>query len=200
MSGDVVIKDGQTGKVAQVDKEHRLHAFAIARSEASQALIDGDGFTINTGSITLTSDTSSALLHIKNTDSVPWVITRVFSNTEESVDGVGKYTLEMIGNAIDGTLIDSGPDVEASNLNLGSPKVLNGTFKVGVEGSTVVGGDPVINSIVPNTGNRLVISGDPLAVPSGSSSVIRITPPTGNTSMDVQVGFVLYRAVSEETS
>lgn len=197
MSGDSTIVDGRTGNTAKVDSSNRIHAFSVGRSEASQALLDGDGFTITTGSITLTTDDPSALLFIKNTNAFPWVITRVFSNTELSADGIGKYTLEIIGNSTTGTLIDAGTDGVAANLNFGSPKVLDSVIKIGVQGSMVDQGDPVINSIVPTTGNRLLISGDPLAVPAGSSVVIRVTPPTGNTSMDVQVGVVLYRATSE---
>lgn len=194
MTGAVVVKDGAGGNTARVDGSNRLHTFDVSRSEATQALIEGNGFTITTGSITLTSDSPSALLFIKNTDSDPWIITRIFSNTSVSQDGPGTYNLEIVGNAVTGSLIDSGADGAAANLNFGSPRELSSIIKIGSEGSSVNEGNPIIDSIVPTAGNRLLISGDPVAVPSGASAMIRVTPPAGNTSMDVQVGFVLYRA------
>lgn len=191
------IQDGTgTGFRVKVDSKNRLHALSVAQSASTEAAIEGGLFNVNTGLITLTSVTSSSLIYMNNTDSVDWVFSRVFYNAGISTGGSGSFLAEVIANPNGGTLISSGADFEPVNLNFGSSMPLTGTTKRGAEGSTLTGGVVAVETIVPASGARVLIPFDSIIVPPGSSIAIRVTPQPGNTSMDIQVGFNLYRSIS----
>jgi len=86
---ELVIKDGSSGNVAKVDVKGRQIAFATAQPEETSAALVGDTFVISSGDITLTSATESGVLHVENTDTVPWILTRLFFNAAASTNGVG---------------------------------------------------------------------------------------------------------------
>ena len=194
MSGIVVIKDASTGQGASVTKQGQIEAFATSRSELTDSLLNGDAFIITTPAINLTSDGLSALLYLANTDSATWIMNRFFVNIGPS-DVSGEHEFQLLANADDGTLISAGTDFEAANLNFGSPKTLNAVIKHGAEASTVTGAQIIIDSIVPSTGARTALIGDNLIIPPGTNAVVTVTPPTGNTGMNAQVGFLIHRLI-----
>lgn len=188
------IQDGAgTGSRARVDVKNRLHVFSTIETGGTEAALDGDLYNINTGTINLTTSTSSALLYMKNTDSVNWVINRVFYNAGASTGGTGDFLAEVLANPTSGTLIDSGDDLPAYNLNFGSSKVLTSVIKKGVEGSVVNDGVARVSTIIPTSGTRILIAFDSIILEPGSSGAVVITPQTGNTAMNIQVGVNIYR-------
>jgi len=91
------IQDGTgTGARAEVDSKNRLHTFATSQTGATEAALNGDLYNINTETIELTSASASSLLYMKNTDTVPWVLTRVFYNAGPSTGGAGDFLAEVI--------------------------------------------------------------------------------------------------------
>jgi len=191
----LVIKDGKSGTTATVDSRNRLLTFATSESAQTIATLNGDTYTVNTDVINLTSANASAILHLANTDTVDWVLTRIFVNIAASTGGTGELAIEVISNATAGTLISGGSTVTPRNLNFGSPKLLSSTVLSGVEGSTVTDGISVIDTIVPTDNTRFLITGDSVVLEPASQASIRVTPPSGNTSLNVQAGFVLHRVV-----
>lgn len=191
----VVIKDGKTGQTAKVDNQNRLTTFAVTHTNATESSIDGDLYNINAGIITLTSANVSSLLFLKNTDLVNWVVSRVFYNIDASTGGSGSLLADVVANATAGTLISAGTDFTAFNLNFGSAEVLTAILKKGAEGSTLTDGEVRVSTLIPSAGTRVLIPFDSVVLEPGSSFSIQITPPTGNTSMDVQVGVNLHREV-----
>jgi len=191
----VVIKDGQTGTTAEVDSKNRIKTFATSQPEETTAALVGETFTINTGDVTLTSANESGVLHIKNTDFVPWILTRLFFNTGASTGGTGHWRLKSIKNATTGTLITAGTTLTPENLNLGDSKTLTSTSLKGAEGNTVTNGTTFINSIIPSDSTRVLVVNNPIIVEPGSSISVTITPPAGNTSFLTQSGVVLIRFV-----
>ena len=190
-----VIKDGKTGKTARVDSRNRLNTFAISETAPTDAAINGDLYNVNTGIITLTSGTVSSLMFLKNDDTVNWVVSRVFYNASASTGGTGRWLADVVANPTDGTLISAGTDFTAFNLNFGSPESLAATLKKGAEGSTLTDGEVRVSTLVPSAGARVLIPFDSVILEPGSSLAIQITPPTGNTSMEIQVGVNLHRVV-----
>jgi len=190
-----VLKSGSSGNTAEVDDSNRVQAFSTSQTDSTARAINGDSFNINTETVTLTTATASALLYVRNDDTVDWIVPRVFYNAETSTGGTGGWLAEILANPTDGTLIDSGTTITPHNFNFGSPKVLSATTLKGVEGSTVVGDDVRISTIIPASGTRVLIGFDSVVLATGSSLCIRITPPTDNTSMDIQVGLNLHRRV-----
>jgi len=192
-----VIKDGTgTGNTAQVDTKSRLRAFATTETGGTEAAFSGDLYNVNTGTISLTSANESALLYMKNTDTVSWVFNRIFYNAGPSTGGGGDFKADVVANPSTGTLISAGSALVAHNLNFGSSKVLTSTTLKGAEGSTVTDGIVRVSTIIPASGTRVLISFDSIILEPGSSIAVTITPQTGNTAMNIQCGFNLYRFIA----
>ena len=188
------IKDGTgTGNRAKVDAKNRLRAFAVVESGGTDAALVGDLYNINTETINLTSSNASSLLYIKNTNQFPWVVDRVFYNAGASTGGTGDFLAEVVANPTEGTLIDSGVPITAHNLNFGSSETLTADLLKGAEASTVTDGVVRVSTIIPTSGTRVLIAFDAIIMPAGSSLAIKITPQTGNASMNIQVGLNLHR-------
>jgi len=189
-----ILKSGSSGNTAEVDDKNRVQAFSVSQTEATSAAISGDSFNVNTGTITLTSANSSALMYLKNTDTVDWVLSRVFYNAETSTGGSGGWLAEVVANPTAGTLLSAGTAFDPVNFNFGSAKSLTSTCLKGAEASTATGGiQGAVSTIIPASGVRVLIGFDSVILKPGSSMAIVITPPSGNTSMDVQVGTNLNR-------
>ena len=188
------IQDGSgSGSRAKVDAKNRLHSFATVETGGTEAALEGDLYNVNTETINLTSASSSALVYMKNNDSVPWIYNRVFYNAGPSTNGAGDFLAEVVANPTTGTLISAGTALLPHNLNFSSSKSLSATTLKGAEGSTVTDGVVRVSTIIPAAGTRVLISFDSIILPPGASIAVRITPQTGNTAMNIQVGFNLYR-------
>jgi len=188
-----VLKDGKTGNTAEVDTDNRLQTSANTETESTFAAFNGNLYNINTDTINLTSANASSLLYMSNTDDRDWVLTRVFYNAAVSIGGSGDFLAEVIANPTAGTLISAGVAITPHNLNFGSPRALTSVALKGAEASTITDGVVRVSTIVPASGVRVLIAFDSIIVPPAASIAVRITPPTGNTSMDIQVGFNLHR-------
>ena len=188
------IQDGTgQGNRAKVDAKNRLHTFSTIETGGTEAALVGDLYNVNTETISLTSANASALVYMKNTDTVPWIYNRVFYNAGPSTNGSGDFLAEVVANPSAGTLISSGTALTPHNLNFGSSKELTATTLKGAEGSTVTDGTVRVSTIIPTAGTRVLIAFDSIILEPGSSIAVRITPQTGNTAMNIQVGFNLYR-------
>jgi len=192
------IQDGKTGRTATVDSRNRLKTFASTQAEETTEALDGNTYTATTSRINLTTANESAVLYVKNEDVVPWVMSRLFVNVGASTDGVGDWTLKVKKTVTVGTLISAGTAVTPQNLNFGSAKELSATVLKGSEGSTATDGSDVIDSLIPTDSTRVLIANNPFIVEEGSTVTVTVTPPTGNTSWDIQAGFVVSRFTGEE--
>ena len=191
------IQDGTgTGNRAKVDVKNRLHTFATVETGGTESALDGDLYNANSGTIVLTSSNTSSLLYMKNTDGFDWIVNRVFYNAGTSTGGTGDFLAEVIANPTSGTLISDANALAIHNLNFGSPKELDALSFVGAEGSTLTNGVARVSTIIPTAGTRVLIAFDSIIVPPGASIGISITPQTGNTLMNIQVGLNIYKAVN----
>lgn len=190
-----IIKSGTTGNTAEVDADNRLQTFSSVQTASTFAAFNGNLFNINTETITLTTANVSALLYMKNIDTRNWVFTRIFYNAETSSGGSGGWLAEVVANPTGGTLISDETTTTPHNLNFGNPNELSSNAYKGAEGKTITGGTVRISTIVPQAGTRVLISFDSVILEPGSSIAVRVTPPASNTSMDIQVGFNMYRQV-----
>ena len=189
-----VIKSGESGNTLTIDSKNRAQAFSTSQTNSTSAAIDGDSYNINTGTINLTSANKSALLYLKNTDVVRWTVARVFYNAEVSVGGSGGWLAEVLANPTGGTLLTGGTAFDPVNFNFGSSKQLVSICSKGIDGDTATGGiQDAVSTIIPSDGTRVLIPFDSVILEPGSSLAIAITPPIGNTSMNVQCGVNLYR-------
>lgn len=186
------IKDGTgTGNRLRVDVNNRAHALAVSVPYDSEAGIEQRLFNVNTGTISLTSDSASTVFYIKNTGTTPWVIPRVFFNLGNSTGGSGDVFIEIIKNPSAGTIVSAGTNFTPKNFDISSARILVGDFKKGAEGSTVTDGESFAETISSSVG-RVLIPFAGIVIRQGSSIAARVTPPPGNTSMNLNAGANLF--------
>lgn len=186
------IKDG-TGQCyeAKVDIENKLQVRAVQRSELSHSITEGKTWNIGTGFLTLASDTSSALLYIKNTGAVKLTISAFVLLTKPSTDGASEDgIIEIYRNPNAGTIITDEASVEAVNNNFSSAATPIASLFSGGQGKTASGHDATIRSKV-SANSRLLLPIE-ISMDTGASLCVLYTPPTGNTSMEVEAIFELF--------
>ena len=188
------IHDGKGGGyAAEIDKTNRLQTWSVSEDEALQANKEGRAFNVNTGWITLTNDTDTPILYLKNNESENIIIDALAIGVGPSTAGAGiGPKITVIRNPTTGTIITSTPtDVDiSSNRNYGSTRSLNADSYKGATGDTMTDGEDHI-LVLGSTSSRVFLTISEV-LPLGSSIGVKIEPPTSNTSMEVYVAAILH--------
>ncbi len=178
-----IIKDGTgTGNVVKVDEENRLHTHAFTVNINQSAAMQGDSYQAGTGVINLTSDTESAIFYFKNTSLIDILMYEQFLDLGASTSGVGSSTITYYTQATSGTLISTATVAMPANRRLTDATVLGALVYKGTEGATLAGG--TVSAFV----SAGFVNQSPTVFPPGISLGVSITPPAGNTSMNVTFG------------
>lgn len=189
------VQDGSGGGYrARVDKRKRLHVDSVVFNRSELEVEEGNGYNINTGVINLTSANKSAVLYFKNNEDDPIVITALFYLFGDSNVSAGEILIDVIRNPTAGTIVSGAVDAEMAgiNRNFGSSKTLTGDIYKGAEGNTITDGDKIIESLFSDSPGRYTVSVGDIVLPKGSSIGINITPPSGNTSMNVEFAIACF--------
>lgn len=183
MAEQILDGTGQ-GYRAKVDNENRLLTSGINKEIFEYKAEEGDAFFIGTPLITLTTATESAIFYLKNNEDTPILLGDFFLIAEATTGGSpAMFRVNWYKNS---TSISSATSTTALNQNFGSSDTLDATVQYGAQGSAVTGGSLVASLSFPiSRFNSLPAN---LVLEKGSSFVISIVPPTGNTSMPVQFG------------
>lgn len=177
------------GFVAEVNSENKFQVNSVNEEQSVFETFRGRSYNINTGTISLTSTSESALLYVKNDSSTDdLVLTAAIYLLGYTQGTTGEHRVRLVRNPSAGTLISSGTAISATNRDHGSANVLSATLKKGAEGSTVTDGVTTVDSLFPSSG-RYVIGLGALVLRPGNSIVTAVTPRTGTTSMNVQMAF-----------
>ncbi len=145
---------------------------------------EGEAFFIGTPLITLTSANESAICYIKNNEDEQLILGEFFLIAEATTGGSpDMFRVNWYKNP---TSISSGTALSPLNQNFGSSEQLNTDIEYGAEGSTVTGGSLAATLSFPIGGFNSINAN--LILEKGSSLVISIDPPAGNSSMPVQFG------------
>ena len=187
-----VIKSGRDGNTADVDDLNRLKTFSISESVAVNSARAGQAFLLSHPPVQLTSDNESFIFYGKNNDTVPWIVSEINTNVGLS-NGTGELLSRIIIDGSTGTLITGGTSVPPVNLNINNPQILPATLLYGVEGSTVTNGTSLYPTIIPHDSIEDKFNGAPIIVPPNTSFSYAVTPPAGNTSVNVQLTAIIYR-------
>ena len=182
--GDFKITDGTGGcSRSKVDNTKRLHTRSVSVTEQEEALRDGKDWNIETGYLTLTTDTASDVLYLKNTGERDLKVILYVVLAKASTGGSGDLLVGILRNPTAGTVVSDANEANIVNMNFGSTNEISGDVYYGGEGKTLTGHD---NEVVSKTTDdtRLLL-GVKTELPKGSSVGVRITPPSGNTSIDV---------------
>lgn len=186
-----VIKDGSGGSsFAKVDSANRLYTFSTIQDEFTLGVSEGEAFSISTGVINLTSANESGVLYFKNLEDRDVIVKELFIQTGISTGGSGDVIRTDYIAPTGGTLISAASAGIKINLNAGSLKTIDMTVYKGVEGSTVSGALASLDSLLRLDNNFVQSTGTILT--KGSALAMTITPPTGNTSMNVSVTLTLF--------
>jgi len=179
------LKDGTGSNFeAKVDSDFRLHTDAITQSQLQNSLKKGRTWNVGTGFVTLTNDSASALMYLKNTGDKDLNVDLYVFLTKASTGGSGQGLVEILRNPTAGTVVDDATAITPTNMNFGSTAVPDALLYSGGQGKTLSGQDDILRSLTTSA-NRLLL-GIVTLIPKGKSVGLRLTPPTGNTSMEVE--------------
>lgn len=178
------ITDGTgKGNSAGVDVTGRLLTRSITESIFQNAAEEGEAFFIGTPLITATTANESALIYIKNNENSPLILGSFFLIAENSNATVQMFRVNWYKNP---TSITGGTSTVALNQNFGSSETLDADIEYGAEASGIVGGTLSATLSFPiGQFNQFDAN---LVLEKGSSVVISVVPPSGNTGMPVQFG------------
>ena len=178
------ITDGTgKGNSAGVDATGRLLTRTITESIFQNAAEEGEAFFIGTPLITATTANESALIYIKNNENSPLILGSFFLTAENSNATVQMFRVNWYKNP---TSITGGTSTVALNQNFGSSETLDVDIEYGAEASGIVGGTLSATLSFPiGQFNQFDAN---LVLEKGSSVVISVVPPSGNTGMPVQFG------------
>lgn len=185
-----IIKDGRTGATAKVDANNRLHTQSRTLDIALAETLEGHSYDVSTeGGISLTDDSLSALIYIKNTGDEDLIVETIFVDSISSTGGVGSGFMNWVLNPTGGTLVDAATDCKVINRRIGNPVNLSATaFKASTTGQTLTGGDIIQ---FPSPAGAGIPFGKPFVIPKGQAFGVNYQPPTGNTSMLMQIGMLI---------
>lgn len=179
------------GFSAGVDNTNKLQTRAVTKDGALEASIDGNAYALTSGSITLTSATSSAVLWFQNEEEFPLIMERVVFGAGVSTGGTGPCTITSQINPT-GLGSGSGTEVIDINSNIGSTQTLTTSeSEIGQQGATITGGTSGPAFYFPT---ELTSSfNSTVTIPKGSGIAFAVIPPTGNTSLAVSITLNVFR-------
>jgi len=179
---DVTVRGGQFSNAQSVNSKGEASISGEVGTQSQQAVIDGKGYNINTGSITLTNATESALLYIKNNASDLFIVKEVIAVLSNSTGGSGNGTLRLYRNPTAGTIVTNAVNANIGNRNFGSELTFQGLYYKGAQGNTITGGTTLITTTRNSFADPIPLDAEILALPTGATLGVSWQPPTGNTS------------------
>jgi len=186
------ILDG-TGKniKAKVSVDNRLYTQSVNRSEREEQSLVGEAYIIGTGFVNLTTSGTSAVLYFKNNEDVDLVITRFLVGVKNSAGGTENFVTGIIFKNPTSMVSGTGNPLAINNVNFGSSNTVDSDSEIGQQGALLVGGSAYLATVAPT--ENLTSEDASTILPKGSSIGVFITPPPGNTSIDVSVGINLHK-------
>lgn len=194
----MIVTDGiGNGFSAGVLNNHRFLVDSDSHESLVTAASEGKSFNFSTGLTTLTSASASALFYLKNNEVQNLVISQFIGYANQSTGGASGVGLwEILRGPTAGTIVSLAVALTTrANSNFGSTFTLLADAFEGAEGNTLTDGTvfSAINGlVVPHRVEFGEING--VIIPRGASIGIRYTPPTGNTSIVVNVAVKAYLA------
>ncbi len=191
-----IIKDGTgSGNTAKVNAQNRLSVKALTLDTNLEAALLGCAFDIGSSQITITNDTANSLLYIKNNECENIVLSAVFADFGSCTCGTGTGTLTFNVNPTAGTLVCCTPTcASVINRKIGATCTLTAdTYRAGANSETLTGGSTIL---FPQSAGTNAFFASPFVIPKGASFGVGYQPPTGNSSMVVQIGFLILKGVT----
>ena len=193
--GNTSLVDGRTNNTAIVDASGRLATRAVAFTSTLEASIKGEHYEILPVTFpVLTNDVETAVLYLRNSEPAvtTWAV-NFFTLTAGVSDGTGAMAFRTVFNPTAGNLLTGGTAANIVQLNLGISRDLATTANTGGTGDTLTGEAASFNRLIPGVPAGLSFPLDAIIMPAGSSIGIMVTPPSGNTSMSIDISVSVIR-------
>jgi len=176
---------------AKVSVDNRLYTQSVNRSEREEQSLVGEAYIIGTGFVNLTTSGTSAVLYFKNNEDVDLVITRFLVGVKKSSGGTENFVTGIIYKNPTSMVSGTGNPLAINNVNFGSSNTVDADSEIGQQGALLAGGSAYLATVAPT--ENLTAEDASTIIPKGSSIGVFITPPPGNTSVDVSVGINLHK-------
>jgi len=186
------ILDGTGRNVkAKVDDSNRLYTQSVIRSEREEESLAGEAYIVGTGFVNLTTSGTSAVLYFKNNEDVDLIITRFLVGVKKSAGGTENFVTGIIYKNPTSMVLGTTNPLTINNVNFGSSNTVDADSEIGQQGALLAGGSAYLATVAPT--ENLTSEVASTILPKGSSIGVFITPPPGNTSIDVSVGINLHK-------
>lgn len=184
------VTSGDNRFVASVDNTHRLLTRTVSKDESIDAILRGDGFAIETTVVNLNTATASAILLYQNDENRDLIAVELGLNFSDSTGSATDAVAVDIATGTDLVMIGgSSNPVITGSLIIGTPSTLDNTSEIGAQGASITGGFSTRSYFKSGiTSDDTVFA----VFPKGSAIAITVTPPAGNSSMDVNIDITVY--------
>lgn len=192
------IQDGTgSNRRVRVGNANRLFTESTTRSEREEQAINGEAYIVGTGFVNLTTTGTSAVLYFKNNEDFDLVITRFLIGVKKSVGGTENFITGIIYKNPTSMVSGTGNPLAINNVNFGSSNTVDSDSEIGQQGALLAGGSAYLATVAPT--ESLTSEDASTILPKGSSIGVFITPPPGNTSIDISVGINLHKLTDDLT-
>ena len=186
------IQDGTgSSKKVKVSSNNRLFVESVTRSEREEEALFGEAYILGSGFVNLTTSGTSAVLYFKNNEDVNLVITRFLIGVKKSSGGTENFITGIIYKNPTSMVSGTTNSLILNNVNFGSSNTLNIDSEIGQTGALLAGGSAYLATVAPT--ENLTAEDASTILPKGSSIGVFITPPPGNTSIEVSIGINLHK-------
>ena len=185
------ILDGTGRNVKAKVDNNRLYTQSVNRSEREEESLAGEAYIVGTGFVNLTTSGTSAVLYLKNNEDVDLIITRFLVGVKKSAGGTENFVTGIIYKNPTSMVLGTTNPLAINNVNFGSSNTVDADSEIGQQGALLVGGSAYLATVAPT--ENLTSEDASTILPKGSSIGVFITPPPGNTSIDVSVGINLHK-------
>ena len=186
------IQDGTgSSKKAKVSNSNRLFVESVTRSEREEEALLGEAYIVGSGFVELTTTGTSAVLYFKNNEDEDLVITRFLIGVKKSSGGTENFVTGIIYKNPTSMVSGTTNSLILNNVNFGSSNTLNIDSEIGQTGALLAGGSAYLATVAPT--ENLTAEDASTIIPKGSSIGVFITPPPGNTSIEVSIGINLHK-------
>ena len=186
------IQDGTgSSKKVKVSDSNRLFVESVTRSEREEEALLGEAYIVGSGFVELTTTGTSAVLYFKNNEDEDLVITRFLIGVKKSSGGTENFVTGIIYKNPTSMVSGTTNSLILNNVNFGSSNTLNIDSEIGQTGALLAGGSAYLATVAPT--ENLTAEDASTILPKGSSIGVFITPPPGNTSIEVGIGINLHK-------
>lgn len=185
------INDGQYG--LHVNPRGQAEAHSETLTELAAAAKRGDAYNFNTSIVTLTDAAETPVWYIKNNTSTDLIIPRIFLTAGTSTGGSGIIHSKLYYTPVGGDIETLGTAKPPANFKVGSANTVDVDAFIGATGLTIPTNASPIELLYPSDGFRDVTTFETIVMPKGQSITYTVTPPVGNTSMQIMAGYNVYQ-------